>query len=56
MNIKFPSTRRQFLQSTAAAGLTLGLPSFARAREDLKPKSVAAVITVYEDGLHADVL
>ena len=56
MNAIRPTTRRAFMRTTAAATLSCGLPAAAGARHALKPRSVAAVITAYEHGLHADVL
>jgi hypothetical protein len=50
------TTRRGFLQTTATGALLGGLPAAAVAGRSVKPKSVAAVVTVYENGLHADVL
>lgn len=50
-------TRREWIAGTAAVAAAGVLPRAACARERLpKPKSVAAVITAYEQGLHADVL
>ena len=51
-------TRRNWLTATAAtAALSrLGLQLTAHAAEPVKTKSVAAVLTAYEKGLHADVL
>ena len=51
-------SRRRFLQGSAAIVLTSGLTRSASAElpKNIKPKSVAAVITAYENGLHADVL
>src|SRR4051794_34750734 len=51
-------TRRRFMRETAAATLfcgSLGM-AFAEPARRAKPKSVAAVVTAYEYGLHADVL
>jgi hypothetical protein len=49
--------RRDWLAGTAGAALVgLAGGSMARSADPLKPKSVAAVITAYEKGLHADVL
>ncbi|MGE3819931.1 MAG: hypothetical protein AB7I30_10875 [Isosphaeraceae bacterium] len=51
------TTRRDFLRTTAAAAtLSPGVSARAFASPALPPKSVAAVITAYEFGLHADVL
>jgi hypothetical protein len=55
-------TRRQSLQLVSGAALSAGLFGcrfLGKSRYDFssaKPKSVAAVITAYEKGLHADVL
>jgi hypothetical protein len=51
-------TRRDWLVGTAATALLPGLvrPVAAENSNLPKPKSVAAVITAYETGLHADVL
>jgi hypothetical protein len=50
-------TRRDWLAGAAATALWSGLQSAAAgAIEPAKPKSVAAVLTAYEKGLHADVL
>lgn len=51
-------TRRDWLARAAATTLTLGLrrPEVAPAAEALEPKPVAAIMTAYEKGLHADVL
>jgi hypothetical protein len=49
-------TRRDWLAGAAATALC-GLPSrIAVAADPPKPKAVAAVVTAYEKGLHADVL
>lgn len=51
--------RREFLTSTAATSLGCilsGSPLDAAAQAKPAPKSVAAVVTTYEKGLHADVL
>jgi hypothetical protein len=56
MNAIHPTTRRVFMQTTAAATLSCGFPAGAVAGHTLEPRSVAAVITAYEHGLHADVL
>jgi hypothetical protein len=50
-----PTTRRAFIRTTAGATFSVTIPNFAEAAP-VKPKSVAAVITAYEYGLHADVL
>ena len=52
-------TRRDWLAGAAAAawgGFAQAGPAAAGLREKTKPKSVAAVITAYRKGLHADVL
>lgn len=51
-------TRREWLAGTTAATLLSSLPDIATAAaaKPIKPKSVAAVITKYAKGLHADVL
>ncbi len=50
-------SRRAWLNSAVAAAVWSGLPkTSAIAAEPPKPKLVAAVITAYETGLHADVL
>lgn len=51
-------TRRDLLVGTAAAAISSGLSSesVAQSFEPTTPKSVAAVVTAYEKGLHADVL
>ena len=51
-------SRREWLQMTSAAALVGGLTrtSVASAADSPKTKSVAAVLTAYEKGLHADVL
>ena len=58
MNKTSDITRRDWLTSVAATTLGSGLASFAfaDAAKPIKPKSVAAVVTAYEKGLHADVL
>lgn len=50
--------RRQWLASTTATSLltTTSLSADAFARVAPKPKSVAAIVTAYRKGLHADVL
>lgn len=50
--------RRAFLSSAAATalGTALARPAAAALSRKVAPKSVAAVITVYEKGLHGDVL
>jgi hypothetical protein len=55
MNTTFRVTRRDVLAGAAATAL-VGLPRSARSAEKIKPKSVAAVMTVYREGSHADVL
>jgi hypothetical protein len=50
-------TRRDWLAGAAATALGGGLqPAIAGSFDPAKPKSVAAVLTAYEKGLHADVL
>ena len=51
-------TRRDWLAGAAATGMWSSLSRTAGANvdESPKPKSVAAVVTAYEQGLHADVL
>ena len=51
-------TRRDWLAGVAAAVVWGGVarPATADAPKLIKPKSVAAVLTAYEKGLHADVL
>jgi hypothetical protein len=51
-------TRRDWLLGTAATAVGGGVAQYAMAASfnATKPKSVAAVITAYEKGLHADVL
>jgi hypothetical protein len=57
-------TRREWLTGVAAAATSgalaplggLTLPNLASAAGPVKPRSVAAVITAYQKGLHADVL
>src|SRR5262245_15675585 len=58
MNIAPRTARRVFMQAATAATLCCGFrPTGAAGRpSQRKRKSVAAVITVYEHGLHADVL
>ena len=58
MNSDKKLTRRDWLTTTAATAAVsrLGLPLTAHAAEPVKIKSVAAVLTAYEKGLHADVL
>ena len=62
MTIKNQITRRDYLKYGAAATLAGGYsPSSARGEKiggtvRVKPKRVAAVITAYQKGLHADVL
>lgn len=58
MNSDKKLTRRDWLTTTVAtvAVSRLGLPLTAHAAESAKTKSVAAVLTAYEKGLHADVL
>jgi hypothetical protein len=50
--------RRDWLAGMAATSLGLGLSPRALAddRPALQPKSVAAIVTIYQKGLHADVL
>jgi len=51
-------TRRSWLAHTASAAVWSGMPwaTVANEAQPVKPKYVAAVITAYERGLHADVL
>ncbi len=58
MNEISPITRRDWLAGTAATAVwgRLAQPAAAGLSVQTKPKSVAAVITAYEKGLHADVL
>ena len=58
MNIPSGMTRRDWLAGTAAA-ITLGrfaLPVCKGLSDRTKPKSIAAIITTYRKGLHADVI
>lgn len=57
MRFRTNSTRREWLAGVAAA-TACSFPRTAvhAAAESVKPKSVAAVLTAYEHGLHADVL
>src|SRR5262245_62987102 len=57
MSATYNATRREVLAGAAAAALSSLAPrSLLRAAEPVPPKSVAAIITAYERGLHADVL
>lgn len=58
MNSHSKITRRDWLAGTAATAVWGGLarPAAADEAKPTKPKSVAAVLTAYEKGLHADVL
>jgi hypothetical protein len=58
MNSSCDITRRDLLVGAAATAMSCGLTRAAVAQdsEPTKPKSVAAVVTAYEKGLHADVL
>jgi hypothetical protein len=60
MNITRATTRRVFMQEANAATLCCGFLGSGVSRRSRhpkpKPKSFAAVITVYENGKHADVL
>ena len=51
-------TRRAWLAGTSAAAISggLGTQSSAAVTDKAKPKSVAAIITVYRKGSHADVI
>jgi hypothetical protein len=58
MGVTTDLTRRGWLAGTATTAACSAMPWFAAAAQTppLKPKSVAAVVTAYEHGLHADVL
>ena len=58
MNRTSDITRRDWLTCAAATAVSSGLlwPVSAAAGTPIEPKSVAAVLTAYESGLHADVL
>lgn len=58
MNKTLDITRRDLLVGAAATALTSGLTRGAGAQDSAstKTKSVAAIVTAYERGLHADVL
>ncbi len=57
MNPNLELTRRDWLAGTAVAAATwAGVTSPLAAAEPRKPKAVAAILTAYEKGLHADVL
>jgi hypothetical protein len=58
MNKTYGITRRELLVGTAATAVSSGLTRavLAQNSEPTKSKSVAAVITAYESGFHADVL
>src|SRR5687768_3730879 len=58
MNSLTSITRREVLAGAAAAAMCggLGKSVAAESSRTIKPKKVAAVITAYEQGLHADVL
>ena len=57
MNTSTQLTRRDVLAGTAATALFRLAPRDSlRAADPVQPKSIAAVITAYEHGLHADVL
>jgi len=58
MNKTDDLTRRDWLAATAGTVIwtSLAQPAAAGRSVPTKPKSVAAVITAYEKGLHADVL
>ena len=58
MNNTSDITRRDWLAGAAATvvGGSFSSPAAAKATKPNKPKSVAAVFTAYEHGLHADVL
>src|SRR5262249_53798545 len=49
-------TRRDWLAGAAATALGSLQPGVAGAAEPARPKLVAAIVTAYEKGLHADVL
>ena len=56
MNKMGDISRRDWLAGMAATILGSGFAKFADAAKPTKPKLVAAVLTAYEKGLHADVL
>jgi hypothetical protein len=57
MKLSFITRREWLAQSAAAVALnSFASPGLALAAGKPKPKSVAAVVTAYEKGLHADVL
>ena len=57
MNPNLELTRRDWLAGSAVAAATwAGVTSSLAAAEPRKPKAVAAILTAYEKGLHADVL
>jgi hypothetical protein len=57
MNETGDISRREWLAGAAVTALCSGLqPAITSAAEPVKPKLVAAVLTAYEKGLHADVL
>ncbi len=58
MNIRHQTTRRVFLQEAAGAAILAGFPPAEGSvlPRRVQAKSVTAVVTAYEYGLHADVL
>lgn len=58
LNSNVKISRREWLGMTAAAAIVGGMSTStsAQSAKSIKPKSVAAIITAYENGLHADVL
>lgn len=51
-------TRRRFLGHASATAMCCRLPSSSRGQDSfqVKPRSVAGIVTAYEHGLHSDVL
>ncbi len=49
-------TRRETLRCLSAATLYGAMPITSKASASVRPKSIAAVVTAYRKGLHADVL
>ncbi len=58
MNTDHPTTRRSFLKEAAGVAMLAGSPAAGGTvlPRQARAKSVAAVVTAYEYGLHADVL